>query len=213
MWNRVGVRTLAPIRLLAPVLAALALAPGFGAAEVTIRPRRHADAYILARGEHVWSTNCSMQDLRAMRRKLSGTFLWFRRGGDAYVVRDRATLEAAWSLFAPLDALEPERAELRERQHRLAEKERALEKEEAALDRIGDRLSDADEDGPKGREIENKKRVLEERQREIDTLQRPEDERERTLDAREEVIERAAEAELWRLLDRAVSQGIAQPAR
>jgi hypothetical protein len=27
------------------------------------------------------------------------------------------------------------------------------------------------------------------------------------------VIERAAEAELWRLLDRAVSQGIAQPAR
>jgi DNA repair exonuclease SbcCD ATPase subunit len=213
MWNGVGVRTLEPIRILAPVLAALTLAPGIGAAEVTIHPRRHADAYILARGDHFWSTNCSIQDLHNMRRKLSGTFLWFRRAGDAYVIRDPATLEAAWSLFAPLDALEPERAELRARQQRLEEKERALEKEEAALDRIGDRLSDADEDGPKGRDVENKKRALEERQRELEALQRPEDERDRALDEREEAIERKAEAELWRLLDRAINQGIAQQAR
>lgn len=201
------------IRLLAPVLAALTFAPGIGASEVTVHPRRQEDAYILARGDHSSSMNCSMQDLRKMRRKLSGSFLWFRRSGDAYVIRDPATLEAAWFLFAPLDDLEPERAELRQRQDQLEQKERALEEEEEDLDRIADRLSDAGENGRKERDLEQKQRALEERQHELEEQQRREEVSEQALEAREEEIEREAEAELWRLFDRAIGDGVARPVR
>src|SRR5262249_27874557 len=154
-----------------------------------------------ARGEQFWSTNCSMDELNDMRRKLSGPFLWFRRGGDAYVIRDPATLEAARSLFKPLDALEPEQAEQREREEKLEEMERALDDEEEAIDHISDRLSDADEDGPKlrtveWRDLEQRRQALATRQRALSDLQRREDQRERSLDEREEAIERKAEAAL-----------------
>jgi hypothetical protein len=204
-----NMQILESISLLAPLLTALTFAPALGASEVTIHPRRQEDAYILTRGDHWSSMNCSMKDLRDMRRKLRGSFLWFRRSGDAYVIRDPATLEAAWLLFAPLDDLEPERAELRERQDQLEQKERALDEDEEDLDRIADRVSDADEDGPKERDLEQKQRALEERQHGLEQLQRNEDVREEALEAREEEIERKAEAELWRLIDRAISGGLA----
>lgn len=76
-----------------------------------------------------------VDEIRAARRSIDGDFIWFRRDGDAYVVRDAALLAravAAWRPLEPLDAqmksldarMQPhsERLEaLGERMERLAE--------------------------------------------------------------------------------------------
>jgi beta-lactamase regulating signal transducer with metallopeptidase domain/chaperonin cofactor prefoldin len=41
-----------------------------------------------------------IDDIRDARARLEGDFLWFRRNGDAYVLRDRATLERMRALWA-----------------------------------------------------------------------------------------------------------------
>jgi hypothetical protein len=194
--------------LFAVLLAALDPVPGRATDHSDGTPRR--DAYVLARGGRWSSTNGSLEELRGLRLKLAGDFLWFRRGGTAYVVRDAAVLHEAFSLFAGFEELEPEQSELQRSQRRLDAEERALDREQEDLERLTDRRSDAGEGEAGG--LARRQRELEARQRAFEAEERRLSEIERSLDERQDAIERRAEAGLWRLIDRAVGEGLAQPA-
>jgi len=190
-----------------------------------------ADAYVLAIGDHTTSTNISIEEYSRVRGKRSGDFLWFRRAGKSYWIEDRATLERASALFAPLHALEPEREDLRHKSEALDKKERALDREEEVLDRQMERMDggdvedadteaaappeDADREEFQGEldEVRHQQEELQDRQRELEAGNRDLESVERSLDAREDAIEREVEAKLWTLIDGSIEKGLARAAK
>jgi hypothetical protein len=70
---------------------------------------RVRDAYLLTRGEDGLSTDLSLEDFVSLRERFSGEFLWVRRGGKRFLIRDQAVLGQAQALFEPLRTLDPER--------------------------------------------------------------------------------------------------------
>jgi hypothetical protein len=233
--GRPGMAFLASVLFACLAAAPAAASGGSGATHST--SRSDADAYILALGDRTMSTNVSFDD-HALLAKRSGDFLWFRRGGKAYRIEDRATLEEAGALFVPLRALEPEFEALRRKEEALNEQERELDRQDEDLDRRADQMTgDEGDEGGDGDaeydedvqpvveasdadraelqreldEVRGQQRNLEARQRDLESDSRDLDAVERTLDAREDALEREAEGKLWTLIDDAVKKGIAKP--
>jgi beta-lactamase regulating signal transducer with metallopeptidase domain len=72
-------------------------------------------AFAIVTGEKITVECGSVADLmrvRELSRQISGSFLWFRRNGRSYVIRDSATVRAALGALAPQKALAREEAEL-----------------------------------------------------------------------------------------------------
>jgi hypothetical protein len=149
---------------------------------------RRGDAYMLHTGKtDVTMTGGSMtvSELPALRRRLGdASYLWVRLGTREWLIRDEALLREATTLWAPIQALEPE-------QHELGEEERRL-----------DRRIDAIEDG-KAKGEPGELARLRERYRVIDR-------RERELDQRSEAMEKVVEAKLRELVDEAIRDGRAK---
>ena len=184
--------------------------------------RGHSDAYVLARGGHFMSSDASIEEIEALGSKWSptGDFLWVRRGGREFLIRDARTMEESQRLFQPLKQLEPEQEALRRRRREIDSEERALEREqediEEEIQALEDRDEDDDSDRPvvasarpdldrRHREVEEKMRALEDRERELDAA-------ENELDRRSDALEEKAEAGLWRLIDGALGKGLGRPA-
>src|SRR5262249_15510853 len=68
---------------------------------------RAPDSYILSEGEATFCTSASVKDVLAVQGRIAGRFLWARRAGREYLVRESGTLDQALSLFAPLRLDEP----------------------------------------------------------------------------------------------------------
>ena len=189
---------------LALTLSASPLAPNAGAA-----PR---DTYALSRGNFV-SMDGSIDRLEALRDEYGGggDFLWVRRGGSRYLVRDPKVLDEAVACFDRVSALEPEQMALERKQQALDREEEALDRRQESLERASESGED-DEDAPapepgtaaEQRDIERRQSEIETRQRDLDTV-------ERDLDRREDALEKEAEAALWKLVDRAIRDGAAVP--
>ncbi len=78
----------------------------------------------------------SSQDLahaKALREKIKGDFIWFRRDGKSYVVRDEATVSEAKEFFAPQEELGAKQAQLGKKQSELGAKQAALGKKQAEV--------------------------------------------------------------------------------
>lgn len=201
-------------------LASIPMAAVDGPQTIRITTRADRDAYLLMEGNQSTSMNISLDDLQRLRRTLSGDVLWLRRGGSTYVIQDKAFLLQVKGLFAPLRALDPEREELHRRERALDRKEEAFDREEEELDRIRDSHDDEEDEegaGPRGLS-DAERRDLERRSRELESLRRPlrEEQREiealeRAFDRKEEELEKKAEGELWKLIDRALASGLAVP--
>jgi DNA repair exonuclease SbcCD ATPase subunit len=182
-------------------------------AKTRLASSRAPNAYVLARRDHWTSSTTSIEELERLHRRLSGDFLWFRRDGRAYLVRDRATLAEAFGLFDPMEELQPEMAELGRRQKEIDRKQAVLDREEEELDRIADRLDD-DEEGRREserRDLERRQRDLESRARRLEEAERKLEAVERSIDEREEALEKKAEEQLFELMDRTLREGIAAP--
>jgi beta-lactamase regulating signal transducer with metallopeptidase domain len=65
-------------------------------------------------------------DIRWLRHKISGDFIYFERDGKYYVIRDEATIKRALDLFAPMQDLERKQEELGKQQEALGEQQEAL---------------------------------------------------------------------------------------
>lgn len=150
-------------------------------------------------GRALISGNLNLDNVLATRNRYSGEFLWVKRNGREYLIRDAATLTEARAAFAySLDG----------EYRALSAKMEPFEKRERELDKQIDRLSD-EESAPNGPQL---RRLEAELERVEQQLRRFEAEEE-CLDAREEQLERAAEAKLRTIVDRAVALGAVERLR
>ncbi len=93
------------------------------------------DSYVVVHGDNV-SMSGSIEDLRraqGFRYKLADDFIWFRRGGKAYVIRDAATVKAARKLFEPQEELGERQSELGEQQAKLGELQAKLGEKQSTV--------------------------------------------------------------------------------
>jgi chromosome segregation ATPase len=207
---------MAPGRWLGPTLAGLLLisAPAFG----EDRRQDNRGSYVLSKAEHWSIANGSVEDLRAARRRWHGDFLWASRRGQELLIRDARLLDEAVALFDSLRETEPEQRNLELAQRDLEARRNVVEREQEEIEGELDRLADDDsQDAPPAeqarRGLEDRRRRLEERSRALDAEERDLDARERSIDERNDALEKEAEAALWRLIDRAASEGRAEIVR
>ncbi|MGG6461557.1 M56 family metallopeptidase [Solilutibacter silvestris] len=105
------------------------------------------------------------RDIDDTTRGIAGDFIWFRKDGKAYVVRDAATLarvEQAWA------ALEPQQAKIRDLQAQMAPHQQEIE----ALGKRMDGMQVKVAQTPEARDEELKMQKLAEEQRELAEQQR-----------------------------------------
>jgi multidrug efflux pump subunit AcrA (membrane-fusion protein) len=179
---------------------------------------RSSDSYILSEGDASWCTSASVKDILAVQGRISGRFLWVRRAGREYLVREPGTLDQAFSLFASLRLDEPEREQLRHNQARLDAERDALESQQQAIEEDLEAGTDEDDRTDRSAERAAERRSLEKRQEEVHARLAKLDEREaeleaeeRVVDARDEAREAEVEAGLWRLIDQSIASGVARP--
>jgi hypothetical protein len=176
------------------------------AADVQARPGAGRDSYSIVAHGRWMNSNQSVPQMEAMLDEFQGDFVWFRRHGKTYVVRDRARLEEARLIFEGPD---PQRESLEREQRDVARRQEALDREQERLEED----SDADEDDPaldepREQRLDDTKVKRGELDNEIWAL----DAKERDLDRKSEVLERAAEAKFWVMADRWIADGSAPPA-
>lgn len=232
--------TTSPVRLLelcVIALVGLAQVPGRAAAEPG-HERDHSYAY-LAGGGSITMSGDSKDVARARSFKQgSGPLLWFREGGQEYIVRDPDTLaqlEAVWKPGRELDAAESKldrQHDGLDREHdRLDARRDALESRRDALaDRESDLADRESEDSvtPSARaELAKQRRNLQQQQQalagEMRALEPPMQELRARMDAlrrqldalhrKQKLASSKEDADVRALFQRAIAAGTARPAR
>jgi DNA repair exonuclease SbcCD ATPase subunit len=151
-------------------------------------------------GPNIISANLDLQRALTIRREHGSHFLWFKRDGHAYVIRDRETLDRIDALFADARAMDPD-------QERLHAKMRPLEDRENDLDREADAISDDDH---RTRRDEEHLRELQRELRDVESKLRDYEREEERLDRRRDRLEMDAEAKMVPIVDDAIRRGIAK---
>lgn len=174
-----------------------------------------SDTYLLSLGETTHALNIDLDQLLRLRKGQTGDFLWFRRGGRAYVVTDAGVLAAGRDIVRPARDLEREEQLVSARLAPFEEQEQALDREEEELDERLDHL-----DGRHNRAASEERRRLETDQRELEVRRRAleDDTREievdeRRIEDREREVDRVVDAGIARLIEDALRRGLAHPLR
>ena len=185
-------------------LLSAAAGPAVRAAEVDVQADGPGKAYALV-VDGQWRTGCSVRAIEEMRRRFRGDYLWLRRDGRTYIVRDPARLAEAQAAF---DRDGPELRALRAELKTVARQEQALDRERDRAEEESDALSDSGErDDASDRRLDE----LEAQQRTLGSEIRALEQREEDLDRRTDALEMAAETRFWVLGDRWISDGTARP--
>ena len=184
------------------------------------------DPFIILHGDSATMSG-SIDDIHHAKSLRHGgeDLLWFRRGGQEYVIRDAATLNAAKDAFREQIALGEKQGALGEQQGQLGAKQGVLgakqgelgakqgelgarqarfnrddEKEEAAIEKQMDELGSQQEE-------------LGRQQEELGKLQEKLGEQQEELGRRQEAASRAAEKQLKKITDEAIARGLAEKVR
>ena len=75
-----------------------------------------------------WRDN-EAESVKALRQESSADFIWFRRNGKAYLIRDAATVQQAKAYWAPQEALGKQQDELGRQQEALGDQQEELGKQ------------------------------------------------------------------------------------
>ena len=172
-------------------------------------------------------------DLAAVRRLQQGgqPLLWFRRGGKAYLIRDKALLERASRIYAPVTALARQQGELAGNeagvaglQAGLAAQDAAFAQEHAAAAqqqaemaaRVATRAAaklntDARQSGlhAQRRQIGEAQSRLDQRHA-LEQMQSQFERRQQAIERKQEQAKQAAAQAISELLDEALAKGVAQ---
>jgi hypothetical protein len=179
------------------------------ARDVAGRSDAGRDSYSIVVHGTWMSSNQSVPQMEAMRARYQGDYVWFRRNGKVYLVRDAARLEEARRIF---DA-DPERDSLERERSAFERRERELDREQDRLEEASDEMQDSDDDEEGPKLDEAGLRRLEEvraKRREVASQMRELEAKDRELDRREDAIEKRDEARLWTLADRWIADGTAR---
>jgi len=195
------------------VWCAVALAAG----ALAVRPvdARGRDAHILVLDGNAYSTNVDIEELVRIRQGRTGDFLWFVRGGRAYVVTDPETLAAGRTILGPVQALSREQEAMSARLRPFEERADDLDREEERLEERFERLEGRDDraaEEERGR-LDVLQRALDERQRQAQVDLRPLEAEEQRLEDREGAVEAVADAQIAQLVEDVLRRGLARPAR
>jgi bla regulator protein blaR1 len=77
-----------------------------------------------------YGTDHPSEFVEFLQEKNPGDFIWFRRDGKSYVIRDAATIKRAKDFFAAVQDLDKKQEELGKQQEALGEKQEALGKQQ-----------------------------------------------------------------------------------
>lgn len=173
------------------------------------------DAHVIVFNESSYATNVDLDQLLRIRKGRSGDFLWFLRGGRAYIVTDPGVLAAGREILAPVRALSREQEELSARLRPFEEREDELDREEERLEDRSERLEGRDDGAAKEQRerLEALRRELDEKQAAVKADMRELEAEERRLDDREREVEAVADEQLARLIEDALRKGLARLAR
>jgi len=142
----------------------------------------------------------------AKRDQYRGDFLWFKKDGRAYLIRDAATLARIEAPFEQSRAFKPEAK-------RMKWELRSLERRESQLDREIDRLTDRDEGPRLTAAEEDHLRDLRREMESVHSRMRPLERQEEEIDRQRDKLEAEAERQMEPILDEAIRSGVASPAR
>ncbi|MEO5829481.1 MAG: OmpH family outer membrane protein, partial [Rhodanobacter sp.] len=109
---------------------------GFSARHVNIDTTNSAEnGFALFNGNSMITINGSNADVDTVRKlhAANKSMLWFRRGNDAYLIRDKAMLERASRIYAPVTALAQQQGKLAGQQGALAGRQAGLAAQDAAF--------------------------------------------------------------------------------
>ena len=196
---------------LSNAIGVLAVLAATAAAHAGPSDRAHA----LCLGQSSYVTGMNIEDFVALRKALTGDFLWFRREGKSYVVTDAAVLDAARIALRPVDELGREMKAVSERLKPYEKREAEIDREDDRIDEAQDALDDRDNPAAEAerQRLEAREREVESRRRTLESEMRKVEAEERRLEEREREIERVADAAIERLADDALQRGLAQKAR
>jgi len=80
-----------------------------------------------------YGTDHPSEFVEFLQEKNPGDFVWFRRDGKSYVIRDAATIKRAKDFFAQVQELDKKQEELGKQQEALGEKQEALGKQQEEI--------------------------------------------------------------------------------
>jgi beta-lactamase regulating signal transducer with metallopeptidase domain len=80
-----------------------------------------------------YGTNHPSEFVEFLQEKIPGDFVWFRRDGKSYVIRDQAAIKRAKDFFAGVDALDKKQEELGRQQEALGRQQEALGKKQEGI--------------------------------------------------------------------------------
>ena len=173
------------------------------------------DAHVLQLDGSSYSTNVDVDQLLRIRQGRGGDFLWFVRGGRAYLVTDPAVLDAGRDILRPVRDLSREQEAVSARLRPFEEREEALDREEDRLEQRSERLEGRDDRAANEERdrLEELERALDEKQRALRADMREIEAEEERLEDREREIEAVADAQIARLIEDALRKGLARAVR
>lgn len=159
---------------------------------------RYSFSYIYKRGDqsHLRTNGGDIDSLVRTSKRWTGEFVWLRRDGRNYLIRDAAVLAAVANAFADMHALEP-------RLRAAEEKRRPVEAKMEVVEERLDRLSDENGDEAERRKAERAMQALEDEHR---IVERAAETLEKEMERREELAER----KFGQIVIRAIETGKAQ---
>jgi len=144
-------------------------APPQPAERISLHRDGNHDGYALVRHDRDgFSMSGDMDDIdeiKAAKRSIDGDFIWFRRGGKAWVVRDAGVLARANQAW---DATRPHEAKMQALQARMEPHQQKME----VLGKRMESMHAGFEQTPQSREAERAMQALAERQRDLAERQR-----------------------------------------
>jgi DNA repair exonuclease SbcCD ATPase subunit len=178
-------------------------------------PAAGRDAHVLVFNESSYATNVDLDQLLHIRKGRTGDFLWFLRGGRAYLVTDPGVLAEGREILGPVRALSREQEELSARLRPFEEREEDLDRDEERLEKRFERLEGRDDRASEEQRdrLDALRRELDEKQEAVRADMRELEAEERRVDERERELEAEADARLERLIEDALRRGLARRVR
>lgn len=171
---------------------------------------RNADAYVLTKNYVSYSTNATGDDILNLNGMFGGNYLWVRRAGKEFVIRDARAIKDANRLFAALDEMQPEQEALQQARVQLQEDEVALGIEKEDVEGRLQAMGSGDKSSSAGEALENqladialRRSALAERASDLEL-------RASAFQTRVKSLELQIETSLWSLVDSALVSGLGE---
>ena len=171
---------------------------------------RNADAYVLTKDYVSFSSNVTSDDILTLNDLFGGTYLWARRGGTVYVIRDSKVIRDASRLFVPMEGVEKDRSSLQDVRAKFVSEQETFDKEHLELETRLKSLADDDKSADARAAVERRladlsieRMALEARATELES-------RETAFEIRVRSLEQQIEMSMWSLVDQALAGGLGQ---